>query len=79
MSDHASCALCRGQGCGDLYAAFNAHDYAIPAHLPAGKRWTRVADTSLEPPRDFTAKNDKILEELYNINPYTSVLFKEQL
>ncbi|CAL5221257.1 g3414 [Coccomyxa viridis] len=69
----------RGQGCGDLWAAFNAHDYAIPAHLPAGKRWTRVADTSLESPRDFSADSGRILEGVYNVNPYTSVLFKEQL
>ena len=74
-----SSMLSRGKGCGDLWAAFNAHEYAIPAHLPAGKRWTRVADTSLEPPRDFTADSGKVLEGLYNINPYTSVLFKEQL
>ena len=71
--------LCRGQGCGDLWAAFNAHEYAIPAHLPAGKRWTRVADTSLEPTRDFIADSGKVLEGLYNVNPNTSVLVKQQL
>ncbi len=71
--------MCRGQGCGDLWAAFNAHDYAIPAHLPAGKRWVRVADTSLESPRDFSTDSGRVLEGVYNVNPYTSVLFKEQL
>jgi len=71
--------LCRGQGCGDIWAAFNAHDYPIPAQLPTGKRWVRVADTSLEPPKDFNASSERILEGQYDVNPYTSVLFREQV
>ena len=69
--------LCRGDGCGDLWAAFNAHDYPVPTHLPAGKNWVRVADTSLQAPKDFTPSSDRVLEGLYKVNPYTSVLFKE--
>jgi hypothetical protein len=48
---------CRGQGCGSLYAAFNAHSFEVRMTLPpppAGKRWCRVVDTNLAPPKDFT-------------------------
>ena len=47
----------RGQGGGDLYAAFNAHSFEVRATLPpppAGKKWCRVVDTNLAPPKDFT-------------------------
>ena len=69
--------LCRGARCGDLWAAFNAHDYPIPTHLPIGKKWVRVADTSLQSPKDFSPSSDRVLEGLYEVKPYTSVLLKE--
>lgn len=49
--------VCRGQGCGSLYAAFNAHSFEVRATLPeapAGKKWCRVVDTNLASPKDFT-------------------------
>jgi isoamylase len=45
----------RGGGPGErLFAAFNAHGYGVPVPLPPGRRWARVVDTNLPPPRDFT-------------------------
>ncbi|KAK9845743.1 hypothetical protein WJX81_001229 [Elliptochloris bilobata] len=67
----------RGQGGGDLYAAFNAHDYAITAPLPpppAGTSWARVADTNLPPPRDFDAAGARRVETAYTAAPFSSVL-----
>lgn len=70
-------ATCRGQGCGDLYAAFNAHDYAITAPLPpppAGAAWARVADSNLPPPVDFDAGGATRVETSYTVAPFSSVL-----
>ena len=70
-------AACRGQGCGDLYAAFNAHDYAVTAPLPpppAGAAWARVADSNLPPPRDFDAAGWTHVEASYTVAPFASVL-----
>ncbi|CAB4297697.1 unnamed protein product [Prunus armeniaca] len=41
---------------GDVYMAFNAHDYFIKVPIPAApvkRRWFRVVDTNLESPNDF--------------------------
>ncbi len=66
----------RGQGCGDLYIAFNAHTYPITVTLPAGLSWARVVDTNLEPSRDFTPDNDKALAGDYTVNPFSSIMLK---
>ena len=50
-------STCRGQGCGDLYIAFNAHTFSITVDLPPvpqGHFWSRVVDTNLATPKDFT-------------------------
>lgn len=66
----------RGQGCGDLYIAFNAHTYPITVGLPAGHSWVRVVDTNLPSPRDFTVDNDKVLGGDYTVNPFSSIMLK---
>lgn len=67
-------------GAGSLYVAFNAHHFAI-AELPlppppGGCYWSRVADTSLAPPRDFDADADKPLGGTYTIAPYSALLLQ---
>ncbi|CAL8468466.1 g8006 [Coccomyxa elongata] len=66
----------RGQGCGDLYMAFNAHTYPITVHLPVGLSWVRVVDTNLPSPKDFTPDNDIVLGGDYTINPFSSIMLK---
>ena len=68
---------CRGQSGGSLYAAFNAHDYAITTPLPpppAGSAWGRVVDTNLPPPADFDAAGATHVERAYTIAPFSSIL-----
>lgn len=39
------CLSCRGQGCGDVYVALNAHNFEVQAALPAptsGCKWARL-------------------------------------
>ncbi|KAK9829065.1 hypothetical protein WJX72_003715 [[Myrmecia] bisecta] len=67
----------RGQGGGDLYAAFNAHTYAITVTLPAcpaGKKWSRVVDSNLPPPSDFTPGGNKGVDPTYTVAPFSSIL-----
>ena len=68
----------RGQGGGDLCAAFNAHDYAVEYALPApppGKAWHRVADTNLYSPKDFNPDAIRRIEgAVYSVTPYSSIL-----
>eukprot|EP00884_Botryococcus_braunii_P018716 jgi/Botrbrau1/5528/Bobra.0023s0015.1 len=69
--------LDRGQGCGDLYVAFNTHDYKINVPLPPagpGRKWARIVDTSLPAPRDFTESPIPKLEGTYGVNGYSSVI-----
>lgn len=69
--------LHRGQGGGDLYAAFNAHGFEVNIVLPQppqGQHWCRVVDTNLPPPRDFTPGGNKGVDAAYSIAPFSSVL-----
>lgn len=69
----------RGEGCGSLYAAFNAHGYGIPARLPqapSGHAWSRVVDTNLEWGRDFTPDNTKALSGEYLVQPYSAIMLQ---
>jgi isoamylase len=64
-------------GHGDLYAAFNAHSFQVEAQLPAppaGKKWARVVDSNLPPPRDFTAGGNAGVEAVYSMAPHSSIL-----
>eukprot|EP00887_Chlorella_sp_A99_P000861 scaffold5.g861.t1 len=76
----------RGQGCGDLYAAFNTHSFEARARgccvvvrvalppPPPGRRWCRLADTALPPPRDFTPGGNAGVEPTYGIQAYSAIL-----
>lgn len=67
----------RGQGGGELYAAFNAHGYAVEVALPSapqGQRWSRVVDTNLLPPRDFTPGGNDGVYSSYSLAPFSAVL-----
>jgi len=66
-----------GQGGGDLYVAFNAHTFAIDAHLPRapeGKTWRRVVDTNLQAPKDITPGGNKGVDPVYSVQPFSSIL-----
>ena len=68
---------CRGQGGGDLFVAFNAYAYSYTAklpELPEGKYWSRVVDTNLPPPKDFTAGGNKGVEPCYIVNAFSAIL-----
>lgn len=69
--------MCRGQGGGDLFVAFNAHGFSIPIDLPGlpdGKFWSRVVDTNLAPPKDFTVGGNKGVDPQYIVNAYSSIV-----
>ena len=65
-------------GEGSLYAAFNAHHFALTEvplpKPPAGCYWSRVADTNLPTPRDFDATANVPLTASYTFSPYSAVL-----
>ncbi|XP_028554414.1 isoamylase 3, chloroplastic isoform X1 [Dendrobium catenatum] len=64
---------------GDIYVAFNAHDYftkiAVPSP-PNGKRWHRVVDTNLESPKDFVSEGELFNGSVYNMAPYSSIILE---
>ncbi|KAL6778753.1 ISA3 [Auxenochlorella protothecoides x Auxenochlorella symbiontica] len=67
----------RGQGGGDIYAAFNAHGFSVDVDLPLpppGQRWARVVDTNLPSPRDFTPGGNKGVDPRYNIQCFSSIM-----
>lgn len=64
---------------GDIYAAFNAHDYFVKAVIPSPppkRQWFRVADTNLESPDDFVRDGIYGIGSSYNVAPYSSILLK---
>ncbi|GAQ84892.1 isoamylase [Klebsormidium nitens] len=64
-------------GGGDLYLAFNAHDFWVEAMLPAppaGKQWFRVVDTNLAAPDDFVEEGVPGLGGKYSLTPYSSIM-----
>jgi isoamylase len=64
-------------GCGDLFAAFNAHTYFVKAALPTpppGRQWFRVVDTNLPSPDDFCDGGVPGVEKHYNVAPFSSIL-----
>ena len=61
----------------DLYAALNSHGFQIPATLPRpppGRKWCRVVDTNLAPPKDFTVGGNAGVEPIYGVAPHSSVV-----
>jgi len=65
------------QGGNDLYCALNSHHFAIEVGLPYaphGKRWCRVVDTNLPPPKDFTPGGNKGVESIYTVEAFSSIV-----
>uniref|UniRef100_A0A0D9XEN7 isoamylase n=1 Tax=Leersia perrieri TaxID=77586 RepID=A0A0D9XEN7_9ORYZ len=64
---------------GDIYLAFNAHDYFVDAVIPPPphhKCWNRVVDTNLESPNDIVPEGVLFGGSKYRIAPYSSILLK---
>ncbi|KAM3710240.1 hypothetical protein ACJW31_01G014300 [Castanea mollissima] len=64
---------------GDIYLAFNAHDYYVKASIPrppVKKSWFRVVDTNLGSPDDFVTDGVPGIGSTYNIAPYSSILLE---
>ncbi|XP_057973626.1 isoamylase 3, chloroplastic isoform X2 [Malania oleifera] len=67
---------------GDIYLAFNAHDFYVKAPIPSPpqkRRWLRVVDTNLESPEDFVPEGAPGVGSTYNIAPYSSILLQAKL
>lgn len=67
---------------GDIYVAFNAHDYFVKIPIPSPsqkRRWFRVVDTNLESPNDFVPEGVPGIGSTYNVAPYSSILFEAKL
>ena len=74
-------SCCRGQGGGSLFVAFNAHTFSVTANLPGpgdGQKWTRVVDTNLPPPKDFTPGGNSGVEPYYIVSPFSSILLQSK-
>ena len=59
-------------GKGDLYIAFNSHEFFVDAALPpppGGTSWCRIADTNLPSPEDFTPEGKAGVGARYNVAP----------
>ncbi|KAJ4843526.1 Isoamylase 3, chloroplastic [Turnera subulata] len=64
---------------GDIYLAFNAHDYFIKVSIPpppSSRQWFRVVDTNLAAPDDFVAQGVPGVGSTYNVAPYSSILLE---
>lgn len=64
---------------GDIYLAFNAHDYVVKVVIPSppqNKQWHRVVDTNLESPNDFVPDGVRFSETRYNVAPYSSIILE---
>ncbi|KAK7852891.1 isoamylase 3 [Quercus suber] len=67
---------------GDIYLAFNAHDYSVRASIPrppVNKSWFRVVDTNLESPDDFVTDGVPGIGSTYNVAPFSSILLEAKL
>ncbi|CAK7347191.1 unnamed protein product [Dovyalis caffra] len=64
---------------GDIYLAFNAHDYFVEVSIPPppSKRcWLRVVDTNLESPADFVPRGVPGIGSTYSVAPHSSILLE---
>ncbi|XP_071713677.1 isoamylase 3, chloroplastic [Rutidosis leptorrhynchoides] len=62
---------------GDIYLAFNAHDYFVKVPIPSppqARRWFRVVDTNLESSNDIVPEGVIGVGDTYNVAPYSSIL-----
>ncbi|XP_077212723.1 isoamylase 3 [Tasmannia lanceolata] len=68
-----------GGNSGDIYLAFNSHDYFVKAAIPSPphkRQWYRVADTKLDSPNDFIPKGVLATGGIYNVAPYSAILLE---
>ncbi|KAK8951438.1 hypothetical protein KSP39_PZI003042 [Platanthera zijinensis] len=64
---------------GDIYVAFNAHDYVVKIAIPSPpkeKSWHRVVDTNLESPEDFVVEGVLFNASIYDMAPYSSIILE---
>ncbi|KAK8642754.1 hypothetical protein V6N13_012087 [Hibiscus sabdariffa] len=64
---------------GDIYLAFNAHEFFVKVSIPAApqtRRWFRVVDTNLASPDDFVGEGVPGVGSTYNVAPYSSILLE---
>ncbi|KAM7520803.1 hypothetical protein LguiB_019765 [Lonicera macranthoides] len=64
---------------GDIYLAFNAHDYFVKIPIPSPpqrRHWVRVVDTNLESPEDFVPEGVPGIGNTYRVAPYSSILLE---
>ncbi|KAK1432221.1 hypothetical protein QVD17_09115 [Tagetes erecta] len=64
---------------GDIYLAFNAHDYFVKVPIPSPpqkRQWFRVVDTNLESPNDIIPEGVAGIGDTYNVAPYSSILLQ---
>lgn len=67
------------QNGGDIYLAFNAHDYIVKVSIPPPppkRRWLRVVDTNFESPDDFVPQGLPRIGSTYNVAPHSSILLE---
>ncbi|KAG5251014.1 isoamylase [Salix suchowensis] len=68
---------------GDVYLAFNAHDYfvkvSIPPPPPRGAGFVWLVDTNFESPDDFVPQGLPGIGSTYNVAPYSSILLEAKL
>ncbi|XP_052201670.1 isoamylase 3, chloroplastic isoform X2 [Diospyros lotus] len=67
---------------GDIYLAFNAHNYSVKVAIPPPpqtRRWFRVVDTNLESPDDFVPEGVLGIGKTYYVAPYSSILLQAKL
>lgn len=67
------------KGGGDIYLAFNAHDYFVKTAIPSppqNRRWFRVVDTNLKSPDDFVPDGVPDIGTTYNVAPFSSILLE---
>ncbi|PKI45578.1 hypothetical protein CRG98_033894 [Punica granatum] len=68
-----------GENGGDIYLAFNAHDYFVKVSIPPppqNRSWYRVVDTNLFSPDDFISEGVSGIGSTYKIAPYSSILLE---
>ncbi|KAK3030189.1 hypothetical protein RJ639_039666 [Escallonia herrerae] len=67
---------------GDIYIAFNAHDYFVKVAMPSppqNRHWYRVVDTNLKSPEDFVPEGVPGIGGAYSVAPYSSILLEAKL
>ncbi|KAK6246015.1 hypothetical protein SCA6_009105 [Theobroma cacao] len=67
---------------GDIYLAFNAHDYCVKVSIPPPpqrRQWCHVVDTNLASPNDFVCEGVPGIGSTYDVAPYSSILLEAKL